>query len=64
MKTAYRIFKRKSRPHFYLENCATKVQRCLFTEDRREATRGFELSSSIGMTGWVLAREMQIFDRC
>jgi hypothetical protein len=27
---------------------------------REQATRGFELSSSIGMTGWVLARDMQM----
>ena len=25
-----------------------------------QATRGFELSSSIGMTGWVLARDIQM----
>ena len=27
---------------------------------REQATRGFELSSSCGMSGWVLARDMQI----
>ena len=34
------------------------VQRYL----REQATRGFEISSSIGMTGWVLARDMQMID--
>ncbi len=29
---------------------------------KARATRGFEFSSSYGMTGWVLAREIQMFD--
>jgi hypothetical protein len=40
-------------PRFWRDSL-DEVQRYL----REQATRGFELSSSIGMTGWVLAGDM------
>lgn len=39
MKTAYRIFKRKDRANYYIENKATGDQQCLGTSDPTEAQR-------------------------
>jgi len=39
MKKAYRMFKRKDRENYYIQNNATREQRCLFTSDRQQAQR-------------------------
>jgi hypothetical protein len=39
MKSAYRMFKRKNRPNYYIQNNATREQRCLGTSDKNEAQR-------------------------
>jgi integrase len=39
MKKAYRLFKRKDRENYYIQNNATREQRCLFTSDKEQAQR-------------------------
>ena len=39
MKKAYRMFKRKNRPNYFIQNNATREQRCLGTSDQDEAQR-------------------------
>ena len=39
MKKAYRMFKRKNRPNYFIQNNATREQRCLGTSDKDEAQR-------------------------
>jgi hypothetical protein len=39
MKKAYRMFKRRNRPNYYIQNNSTREQRCLGTSDINEAQR-------------------------
>jgi integrase len=39
MKTAYRMFKRKDRPNYYIQNNSTREQHCLGTSDKIQAKR-------------------------
>jgi hypothetical protein len=39
MKKAYRMFQRTGRQNYYIQNNATREQRCLDTSDRNEAQR-------------------------
>lgn len=39
MKPAYRMFKRKDRPNYYIQNNSTREQYCLGTSDKIEAKR-------------------------
>jgi hypothetical protein len=39
MKKAYRMFRRKGRQNFYIQNNATREQRCLGTSNPEEAQR-------------------------
>lgn len=39
MKKAYRMFKRKNRPNYFIQNNSTREQRCLGTSDKIEAQR-------------------------
>jgi integrase len=45
MKPAYRMFKRKDRPNYYIQNNSTREQHCLGTSDKIEAKRLLDIKN-------------------
>ena len=50
MKKAYRMFKRKNRPNYYIQNNSTREQRCLGTSDKQEAQRILDVENQAQQT--------------
>lgn len=50
MKPAFRMFKRKNRPNYYIQNNATREQRCLHTSDKDEAKRLLDAANQARQT--------------
>jgi hypothetical protein len=50
MKPAYRMFKRKDRPNYYIQNNSTREQRCLHTSDKNEAKRLLDAANQARQT--------------